>query len=144
MHSFIFALLILGSLNTFAQEIERIPIIGDTQLTPFKDSVYITVDEEAKFPGGRAELMKYFSKQLKYPEDCLNDGIGSDKIILEYIIDEEGIISDLKIVAGFENCEEFVKASIEIFQKMPRWIPAIKDGEKVKSRYRIPLQICVR
>ncbi|CAL2103784.1 conserved protein of unknown function [Tenacibaculum sp. 190130A14a] len=58
------------------------------------------------------------------------------KIYTQLIIDAKGVVSDIKVRAPHPKLEKHV---IEIVQKLPQFIPAIKDGKKVSVKYTLPI-----
>lgn len=98
--------------------------------------IHTKIDTMPEFPGGNEELFKFLGKNLKYPtcDVCIKKGI----IYTNFIINEDGSISDIKILKGInEICD---KAALDVISIMPDWIPGICQGEKVKTYYSIPIK----
>ena len=95
-------------------------------------------DVFAEFPGGRDQMMKYFATNLKYPEIPRQMGI-QGKCHLQFVINKQGEISDIRILRAVTDCVECDKEAIRVTGKMPKWKPAIKDGQKVDSYFIMPI-----
>ncbi len=57
-------------------------------------------------------------------------------LIVGFNIDNEGTVEDIKIVDSISK--DVDKQVLAAFDGMPKWTPAIKNGEKVDSEYRLP------
>ena len=90
------------------------------------------------FPGGSLELIEYIARHLKYPKKAKDKGIHG-RVIVSFIIDCEGSISDAKIVRGLNpECDNAV---IQLINGMPRWIPGQKNGKNIRVTYTFPIKI---
>jgi periplasmic protein TonB len=100
-------------------------------LTPKSDSIYTKVDVMPEFPGGMKELGKYVDGKNNhyYPKEARKNKI-EGKVMIQFIINEDGTPSDFKVVKGIGyGCDE---AALEAFKKMPKWTPATVNGKPVK------------
>lgn len=101
-----------------------------------KEKIYEEVDQEAEFPGGRIEMSKFLAKIIVYPEEAMiNNEQG--KVFIEFIVNIDGSIEEIKVLRGVS--EELNNESMRVIGLMPNWIPAEKDGEKVRSKCRVPI-----
>ncbi|HOJ37167.1 MAG TPA: energy transducer TonB [Ignavibacteriales bacterium] len=88
------------------------------------------------FPGGDDELVNFLSKNLKYPELAKRAGI-TGKVIVDFVIDIDGKISDIKVVKGIGyGCDE---EAIRVIKLMPKWIPAKIDGKPIRFKLSLPI-----
>ena len=114
------------------------------------DSVDRKVQEEAKktkdyfdvveqmpdFPGGSAELMKYLTENVKYPEEAYSKG-EQGRVILTFIVEPDGSITNVKVV---KSVSEAIDAeAIRVVESMPKWIPGKQSGKAVRVKYTIPV-----
>lgn len=77
------------------------------------------------FSGGEKSLREFINSTLKSPEQCIEG-----RVYIQFIVDENGTISDAKVVKGL--CELCDKNALELFSKMPNWIPAKVNPASVK------------
>lgn len=92
--------------------------------------VYSFVQVEAKFPG---DWLGYLTRNLnsRVPADNRAPN-GRYSVTVSFLVDEIGNVSDVIALndPGYGTAEEAVR----VMKKMPRWIPAIRDGKNVKYR----------
>ncbi len=89
-----------------------------------------------KYPGDITEMAKFIGKNLQYPTKARQDGV-SGKCYLELFIDENGDVTDVKVIKGIANCQECDEEAIRVAKKM-KWIPAEIDGVKYASTFKLP------
>ena len=87
-------------------------------------------------------MNKFIQKNLILPK---SDSASTEevrlKIIVRFIIEKDGTMSNIKIEKrGFET-EKYDKCIIQCFQKMPKWKPAELKGVPVRSLFSVPLTI---
>lgn len=94
------------------------------------------VEVESEFPGGLSAWGRHINKYLKYPERALNHRV-EGQVSVVFIIDEEGKVGEPTIFRSVEFSLD--DAALEIIRKSPKWRPGIKDGVKVKTFKRQPI-----
>lgn len=95
-------------------------------------------EESAQFHGGDGALNTFISQNIIYPLIALEMEL-QGKCIIGFIIDENGTISDVKVLKGVVDCPECDREALRVVKLMPNWIPAKDKGKSVKSRYMIPI-----
>lgn len=125
MKNFLLLLILIISSNIYSQEIQ-------TTGKVFSNS---EVDEKAVYKDGVEKFYKCIAKNFKVPEEEGINGI----IIVEYIIEIDGSISNFNVIQdiGFGSAEEITRA----FKKCPNWKSGKKDGQNVRTSYRLPITI---
>jgi protein TonB len=118
-------ILIFGSFSGFAQ-------CDTTNFVEFPDV-------EAQYPGGTAKLVQYLQGNIEYPDE-IEDIIDASKVYLEFIVCQNGTISNIQCIRPKNNA--LSERYIELVSKMPSWIPAEVKGQPVTSKCRIPITIC--
>jgi hypothetical protein len=98
------------------------------------------VDQEAEFPGGRHAILKYLIANLHMPDVMYELGI-SGKGYFKFVIQEDGSVSDVKVLKGFLECPECDQEAIRTIENMPKWKPAMIGGKPVKVNYALPITI---
>jgi hypothetical protein len=76
------------------------------------------------FPGGVAELMKYLSKNIRYPKVARENGL-EGKVIVKFYIDVDGSVKEPEI--------------LKVINTFPKWTPGFNNGKAVKSYYTLPV-----
>ena len=102
------------------------------------DKIFEKVDVEATFPGGQSGWRKYLEKNLN-PNVPVENGapIGIYTVIVQFIVDKNGNISDVKTLTNFGyGMEEEV---LRIIQKGPAWSPASQNKRPVRAYRKQPI-----
>jgi protein TonB len=98
-----------------------------------RNAIEHSPDYMPEFPGGEKALMTYLNREVRYTEMAHRNG--KEGIVwVEFIVDEEGNITDMKVLkdeVGF-GCADI---AVQAIRKMPRWIPGKKNGRNVKTRF---------
>ncbi|MES2330765.1 MAG: energy transducer TonB [Bacteroidota bacterium] len=97
------------------------------------DKIFVTVQQQAEFPGGFAGWKKYLERYLN--KDIPSDNgapPGDYTVIVSFVVDRNGVISDVKAEndPGYGTKAEAIK----VIQKSPNWTPAMQNGQKVIYR----------
>lgn len=101
--------------------------------------IYEVVEIMPEFPGGIDSLFQFIQTHLKYPEYELNNGI-EGKVYVEFIVNEDGQLSDAKILRSVPGSIHFDAEVLRIVNLMPNWIPGRENGQPVKVKYRLPIR----
>ncbi len=110
--------------------------VGVTEDTD-EPEVFVFVEEMPEFPGGTDSMAKFIHAHLEYPDSAQMHGI-QGKVMVEFVIDEEGRLINPKIVKGMGwGCDEEV---LRVVRLMPRWKPGKQKGRPVKVRFVLPIK----
>lgn len=102
---------------------------------PVADSgMFINYTDMPKFP--YEPVNTWAQNHLIYPTEALEANLGG-KVWVRFIIDEEGLAHDIKIIRGSDSLLN--QAALEVVQKMPRWQPARFKGKPCKISYTLPV-----
>ena len=102
------------------------------------DQIFVSVQIEAEFPGGRDAFGKYLQRNLNANVPANNGApAGTYTVKVTFIVDNVGNLSD---VSGglIEKGKDYgtVAEAVSVIKKGPKWKPGIQNGRNVKS-YRI-------
>ncbi len=88
-------------------------------------------ENKASFPGGTEAFMAYLQTHMG------NVSGHRGRVLIRFVVNEKGELEQPEILDGIHPKvdNEVLKA----FKGMPKWKPAITNGKKVKSEYRIPI-----
>ena len=85
---------------------------------------------ESEFEGGLQGWQRYLTRNLRYPIDALRAGMqGAVRIAFE--VDKQGEVNEPWVFKSV--CYSIDEEAMRLIVKSPRWEPATKDGERVKS-----------
>jgi hypothetical protein len=100
-----------------------------------KDTISVE-DKPSVFPKGIQEFRRMISDNFRMKKIKSKDNIFCE---ITFIVERDGTLSSIKANGTNENFNnEAVRAVSKI---KDRWISAEVNGQKVRSRYRIPLNI---
>lgn len=141
-----------GELETVSNDKEDVGDLGqmgddaDTDIKNLADKVeeeviedpqiYVRVEKKAAFPGGQAELNKYLSKAINYPEEASDNGI-QGRVIVSFVVNTNGSIVDVEVLRGVHPALD--KEAMRVVKAMPAWTPASNQGKKVRSKFTLPI-----
>jgi protein TonB len=121
-----------------------------------------TVEVQPVFPGGQAALMNFIAKNMRYPYEALDNGIGG-KIFVQFTVDKDGSITNVKTVnTAQELAEKYIQTlkkkpnkkqtagilkayealtdeATRVVCAMPNWQPGMQKGQPVRTRYTVPV-----
>jgi protein TonB len=126
---------IAGTQTTKAETSAGTPIINPPTIeAPKKEDEAAKVVEtsivEPQFPGGQKALQQFIGK-VDYPDKALEDGI-SGHVTVAFTIDENGKVRNPVVTEGLGGgCNE---SALRIISRMPQWVPATLNGQKVARR----------
>ncbi|MDP4245602.1 MAG: TonB family protein [Bacteroidota bacterium] len=101
------------------------------------DKTFMKVEIESEFPGGLGAWMRYLNKNFRYPDEALSNEI-QGTVIVQFIVDKEGIVSEVEAISG-PTQGGLREEAIRVIEKSGKWTPAIQNGRKVKSYKRQPV-----
>ena len=95
-----------------------------------------------EFPGGHEAMMTYIAKQLKYPEEAVENNI-QGRVFIAFVVERDVSISEVKVLRGIgAGCD---KEAVRVVMGMPKWLPGKQKGKMVRVRTTaIPVQPLVR
>jgi protein TonB len=110
---------------------------GNSEIGNGEDNkVYSYVGEWPEFPGGRAELNKFLSKNVVYPRDAEKKGL-EGRVIVSFTVEKTGEIIDVKILKGVS--ESLDKEAIRVVKMMPKWKPGKNNGVAVNVKHKVDI-----
>jgi hypothetical protein len=90
------------------------------------------VEKEAEFPGGMEGWKKYLERNLNANVAAYDRApVGYYTVKVQFIIDKEGNVSNVKAISVPTLCPSCGKESERIIRKGPKWLPAIQNGKPV-------------
>jgi protein TonB len=90
--------------------------------------------------GGAAGWTKFLQKNLKYPPEASEKGIGG-RVSVSFVIEKDGHLSSIMINrgAGFGMDEE----ALRVLKLCRAWKPGVQNGQPVRVRYIIPINFSI-
>ena len=98
--------------------------------------IYEVVDEMPEFPGGSLALANYLYNQVKYPPLAEQNKI-QGRVTCEFVITYEGKVTNVEIT---RSSDPLLDAEAKrVISAMPKWIPGRHHGERVNTKYSVPV-----
>lgn len=120
---------------------------------PSKPLLVMNPDKVATFPGcekhtEKRALLQCLSKQVgRHVRRHFNSDLGSElgmagrkKIRVQFKIDTNGELTDIKSKASHPKLEQ---EAVRVIQLLPKMVPAVKDGRNVLTQYALPISFFI-
>jgi protein TonB len=100
------------------------------------NKIYNFAEQQPEFPGGYEAMMKYFSKNIRYPK--LAQRMGTEgKVFVSFTVNKDGSITDVEAVKGISaECD---KEATRVVQIMPPWKVGKQNGKPVRVKFVLPV-----
>lgn len=82
-------------------------------------------------------LRRWVYQYLKYPDNCVRDGI-QGRVMVEFVIGRDGNLHDIHVTRGVDP--ELDEAALKVISASPKWTPAKVKGQKVDCSMTIPVE----
>lgn len=96
-------------------------------------------DDEPKFHGEDKAFNKYIEKNRRIPISKNNQKDKDEKkceIKVEFIVEKDGSISDVKIKRNYNTKEECEEEALRLIREMPKWKPGKRNINGVEKKVR--------
>lgn len=94
------------------------------------------VEDLPQFPGGAVELMKWLTKNLRYPSAAQRQKV-QGKVVVQFIINNDGTMANLEVVKSLNaDCD---REALRVMRMMPKWKPGVQDGKPCRTKVCIPI-----
>ena len=94
------------------------------------------VEDLPQYPGGAVELMKWLTKNLKYPISAERRGI-QGKVLAQFIVNKDGSISDICLLNHVDNSLD--REAMRVMRLMPPWKPGQMYDKPCRTLVCIPI-----
>ncbi|GAB3202669.1 protein TonB [Pontibacter aydingkolensis] len=114
---------------------------SDVVAEAVEEKPYTYVEQMPSFPGGEMEMLKYLSKNIRYPAAAQRAGV-EGLVVLSFVVSKTGEISEIQVVKnlGAGTDEE----AMRVVKTMPKWTPGKQNGRAVPVRYTLPVRFTIK
>ena len=98
--------------------------------------LYMYVQEEPEFPGGRDAYRDYIRNNLVYPADTPQDSI-TRVVIVRFIVEKDGSISNADILKSVSPSHD--AEALRLINEMPAWTPGKYDDTIRRVKMYMPV-----
>ena len=92
------------------------------------------------FPGGDQALIEWLRENMVYPSG--NNAKLTGTVYVDFIVSKTGKVQNTSVERGVHPILD--AAALATVKKMPNWVPAELNGEKVSVKYTIPIKYITR
>ena len=110
---------------------------GGGEETEEESKIFVAVEKQPKFPGGKSELFRYLRNEIEYPRSAKEAGI-EGTVIVNFVVNKDGSITDVKVGRGVTD--KLNQEALRVVKQMPDWKPGKQRGKPVRVRYRVPIR----
>ncbi len=100
------------------------------------EEVFRAVEQMPQFPGGEGELMKFISKNIKYPTMAMENNI-QGRVVVQFVVTKTGDIGEVKVMRSKDP--DLDKEAVRVVKSLPKFIPGKMNGQAVNVWYTLPI-----
>lgn len=93
-------------------------------------------EEQPEFPDGMSELYAFLSRCIKYPKECIEEGI-QGRVFVRFYIEPNGRISNIVVIRSPDPL--LTKEAVRVTKLLPRFKPGKQDGKGVRVQMTLPI-----
>ena len=101
------------------------------------DGSFMKIEKESEYPGGSGAWLRYLNKNLRTPDAAIDSEI-SGTVVVTFMVDGQGNVSEVEEVSGPEN-GGLSEEAVRVNKKSGKWTPALQNGRYVKSYKQQPI-----
>jgi TonB family protein len=106
-----------------------------------KPKPFTYVEQMPQFKGGDAELIKYLSSNIHYPEADKKAGM-EGLVVVNFIIEEDGSLSSIRVLRSVS--ETIDTEALRLVKSMNgMWTAGMQNGATVRVEYTIPIRFAL-
>jgi periplasmic protein TonB len=140
MHTFysylLFICTILFSTHAQSQTPDTTWKRGGTGIADTSDTFFMTLDQVATFPGGEEAWFRFLSENMPYPSGAREKGV-EGTVHVRFVIERDGTVTRVEVEAS--TARELDQAALDAVRGSPDWIPAMHNGQAVRSIMVLPI-----
>ena len=130
--------------ETFEEEEKEIPVSEPEEVQeelpieePEEEEIFQVVEEQASFPGGYGECLKWLQKNMDYPQIAQENGV-QGQVVVRFVVNKDGSIVDPVVVRSVDPYLD--KEALRVVKLMPKWNPGKQRGKAVRCMFTLPVR----
>ncbi len=100
------------------------------------EKVLTVVEKKPRFPGGEKELLKYVSRNIRYPLEAQKNNI-QGRVVVQFVVKNDGSIGPVRVIR--HNDPLLDEEAVRVVKSLPSFIPGELNGEPVSVWYTLPV-----
>ena len=122
-------------LKDLQQEEEEKPL-ASLDVDPANPLNFHIVEDLPKYPGGAVELMKWLTRNLRYPASARNRKT-QGRVVAVFYIEKDGSVTGINITQSLSpECD---REALRVLRMMPKWEPGIQNDQPCRTKVCIPI-----
>ena len=124
--------------NTDAPDLSDLSGDGDKVVEEVvENKVYTYVEQMPELPGGGGlgAIVNAIQKSVRYPRMAQANGV-EGKVFASFTVNENGDVSDVKIVKGINGLDE---ETVRAIKTLPKFRPGKQNGRAVRVSFTVPV-----
>lgn len=109
------------------------PLASDMNDDPLNFHV---VEDLPQFPGGAVEMMKWLTKNLKYPKEAQRRK-KQGRVVVQFTVNTDGSVCDIKVIKSVDS--QLDREALRVLRLMPTWKPGVQNGKPCRTRVVVPI-----
>lgn len=105
-------------------------------VTEPEPEIRVFVEEPPMFPGGTEALLGYIGKNLKYPQEAVENNI-QGKVFVKFAVWSDGTIKRVELLKGVNPLLD--QEALRVVSSMPAWSPGKQNGTAVPVWFSMPV-----
>jgi protein TonB len=93
-------------------------------------------DKMPEFPGGDAALMAFLRSHIHYPLGAAKFGV-EGRVVVQFVVQKDGSVTEIKVAKSVDK--ELDEEAIRVCKLLPKFKPAVVDGEPAAVWYTLPV-----
>jgi len=90
--------------------------------------------------GGSAALMKFLSKNIKYPDYSMDNGL-EGTVYISFVVNKEGSLEDIRPIREVSGAPDLTLEAIRVIKLTEgKWKPGMQNGKLVKVNFNLPIK----
>ncbi|MDB5253209.1 MAG: hypothetical protein JWP27_2378, partial [Flaviaesturariibacter sp.] len=102
---------------------------------PEPKPAFVPIEKEPEFPGGKAAWAAFLNRYLQVPDNL--DAGERRSVAVRFWVGTDGSVTNFQVVQS--GGRSFDNEVIRVLRKMPKWRPAIQNGQPVATGFTQPV-----
>jgi periplasmic protein TonB len=119
------------------------PFIPEPPPETSTDSVYIVVQDQPAFPGGKQQMQQYLRENIQYPVQDRERGI-QGRVVVSFIVEADGSITNVHVPENMGQSSTLNAEAVRVVESMPDWEAGRQQDRPVRVRMNLPITFRLR
>lgn len=101
------------------------------------NKIHDIVEVMPSYTGGMEAMIKYITKNMKYPASAKRLGI-EGSVYVQFVVGADGKVTDAKVLRGIHSdCDA---EAVRVISSLPGWVSGKQNGKAVSVRMVLPIK----